>query len=75
MLLHDAVEDQSARLTHNVRERPAREGKDKELLLLALLDRLVLQGELGSSDTIKASLDTLKTWLGQECIPYKQFFI
>ena len=47
----------------------------KELLLLGLLDRLVVQGELGSSDTIKASLDTLKSWLGKERIPYQQFLL
>ena len=47
----------------------------KELLLLGLLDRLVVQGALGSSDTIKASLDTLTSWLGQERIPYQQFFL
>jgi hypothetical protein len=47
----------------------------KELLLRELLDRLVVQGELGSSDTIRASLDTLKSWLDQEPVPYKQFFM
>jgi len=47
----------------------------KELMLLGLLDQLVVQGELGSSETIRASLDTLKSWLDQAHIPYKQFFI
>ena len=47
----------------------------KELLLLVLLDQLVVQGALGSSDTIRASLDTLKSWLDQACIPYQQFLL
>jgi hypothetical protein len=47
----------------------------KKLMLLGLLDQLVVQGELGSSDTIRASLDTFKSWLDQAHIPYKQFFI
>ncbi|HYU76781.1 MAG TPA: hypothetical protein VEL31_29285 [Ktedonobacteraceae bacterium] len=48
---------------------------DKELQLRELVAQLVVQGELGRSDTIRASLDTLQSWLDQAHIPYKQLFI
>ncbi len=62
-----------ARLAREGQLEPDSSSADAEASLVTLLARLVKQGRLASAEAVRAqeNLDTFKSWLAQEGIPYE----